>query len=80
MLEPFTDPVAPASSAGPGGGRPLLLPQWGGECWGLLCCLGSSFVIGLWFRRATWKGWRGAGCGVGGGDQGLLAQICLPGV
>lgn len=32
MLEPRTNPVAPASSAGPGGGHPLLLPQWGGEC------------------------------------------------
>ncbi|XP_061295773.1 secretin receptor isoform X1 [Bos javanicus] len=41
---------------------------------GLLCCLGSSLVIGLWFRRATWKGWQGVGYGVGGGDQGLLAQ------
>lgn len=36
---------------------------------GLLCCPGSSLVIGLWFRRATWKVAGGAGYGVNWGDQ-----------
>ena len=66
MLERLTDPVTPAPSAGPGGGHPLLLPQRGGECRGLLCCRGSSFVTGLWLRRAAWTGWRErGGAGVG---------------
>ena len=58
MLGPHSS-RCPASSAGPGGGRSLLLPQWGGECPGLPGCRGAPsqpYLEGV-VGSGVWRWW-----------------------
>lgn len=59
-------------SAGPGGGRPLLLPQRGGECWAAWCREGLP-LTGFQVRASCLE----RVVGVGRAGRGVWTWACL---
>lgn len=75
MREPLTITLPLLPPQGLSGGHPLLLPQRGGECSGVALLPGELPCHWIVVPEGPpGKGGREREYGVGGGDQGLLAQ------